>query len=429
MKIAKWLALAFICMASPVVLSQTEMGYSQESKGPEFHMDVVNMHVVNNPGLSRLNVLLEIVYDNLQFVKDKDGYKAGYEISVIVQDKSGEQVDGKTWSESLNANSFNETNKQNRYSLANHSFDVEPGKYKVIVKLQDAETNLAEEKVRQVEAKNFASLPISLSGIAFVSKIDFDSAGIARIRPQITDISKGIMDTSFAFFEIYQSDSLKEADLSYKIQGNQSKKIARGQYKVPLSGNRTYAYIPLHADSLQQDAYKLTIELTSGKEKISEEKEFYVRWSALPSNAVDLETAIDQLRYVAGKAEWKLLHKAKGDQRLEAFKDFWKRHDPTPGTEANEAMDMHYNRIEYANRNFSVMHRDGWRTDMGMVFIILGAPDDVERNAYPRYTKPYEIWYYYRYNHEFVFLDYTGFNDYRLEDPYSIYEIQRLAIN
>ena len=145
----------------------------------------------------------------------------------------------------------------------------------------------------------------------------------------------------------------------------------------------------------------------------------------MPTNARDLDAAIEQVRYVATREEWKRLKKAKGEDRIKEFKLFWKRHDPTPGTEANEAMEAHYSRVAYANQNFSVMQREGWRTDMGMVFIILGAPDDIERNAYPRYSKPYQIWRYYRYNRELLFYDQTGFGDYRLYTPFSIYEFQR----
>ena len=194
---------------------------------------------------------------------------------------------------------------------------------------------------------------------------------------------------------------------------------------APLSNATRRFWIKV--DSLNHGHYRLTVRAQAGKENAQAKKDFFIRWSSLPANARDLDEAIDQTRYIAGKDEWKKLKNAKGDQRLEEYKKFWLRRDPTPGTEINEALDAHYTRIEYANQNFRAMQNQGWRTDMGMVYVILGSPDDVERNAYPRYSKPYEIWYYYRYNTDFVFLDSTGFGDYRLETPYSIYEFQRLV--
>ena len=32
-------------------------------------------------------------------------------------------------------------------------------------------------------------------------------------------------------------------------------------------------------------------------------------------------------------------------------------------------------------------------------------------------VKPYEIWYYYQLDRECIFVDYSGFGDYRLQNP------------
>ena len=147
----------------------------------------------------------------------------------------------------------------------------------------------------------------------------------------------------------------------------------------------------------------------------------------MEANTVDdLNDAIEQLKYIASRKEYKKLKKSDNSKKFEVFKQFWKRRDPTPGTEVNEAMDEHYARVEYANQNFSVMQRKGWRTDMGMVYIILGPPDDIERNHYPIDSRPWERWYYYRINRSFLYFDYSGFGEYRLYTPFSIYEFQRL---
>ncbi len=52
-----------------------------------------------------------------------------------------------------------------------------------------------------------------------------------------------------------------------------------------------------------------------------------------------------------------------------------------------------------------------------MVFIILGSPDNIDRHPFEYDSKPYEVWQYYDLNHSFVFVDETGFGDYRLTTP------------
>jgi hypothetical protein len=51
-----------------------------------------------------------------------------------------------------------------------------------------------------------------------------------------------------------------------------------------------------------------------------------------------------------------------------------------------------------------------------MVLIRFGSPQNVERHPFESDSKPYEIWYYYDQNREFIFVDETGFGDYRLRN-------------
>ena len=105
------------------------------------------------------------------------------------------------------------------------------------------------------------------------------------------------------------------------------------------------------------------------------------------------------------------------DEKIESFKRFWAQRDPSPGTDRNELMDEYYNRVAYANENYTGF-RDGWKTDMGMIYIIFGSPSDIERHPFEQNYKPYEVWYYYHINRMFIFVDETGFGEYRLSVPY-----------
>jgi hypothetical protein len=60
---------------------------------------------------------------------------------------------------------------------------------------------------------------------------------------------------------------------------------------------------------------------------------------------------------------------------------------------------------------------EGWRSDRGMVYITLGPPNNIDRHPFDYDAKPYEIWEYYDMNQQFIFVDETGFGDYRLTTP------------
>ncbi|MBN2355058.1 GWxTD domain-containing protein [candidate division KSB1 bacterium] len=418
-----------IAFSASAVMAQPDIPRAQESPGPNFHFDVINFASPVDLQTSRLYLYIQVVFDELQFVKMTDGFEANYEVSAVIYDDDDYQVDGKSWKESMGAENYDMTNRRNRYSQSYQTFDLPPGEYNITITIQDLETRLSTIRKAKVELRDFSQPKLMLSDIGLVSQIITDSTGVRAIRPEVTDASKGVMDSTYTFFEIYNPENYDKVTIEYEIYATTLKTRIRKSYEKKLTGFRTLDYFMLHADSLSHDLYNLTVKAQHNDDSYKVKKNFYVRWSALPTSARDLDTAIDQVRYIATKDEWKRLKKSKGEQRQKEFLAFWQRHDPTPGTEANEAMDEHYARVEYANQHFSGMQRAGWRTDMGIIYIILGAPDDIDRNAYPRASKPYEIWYYYRYNRQFLFYDYTGFGDYRLETPYSIYEFQRLLNN
>ena len=77
---------------------------------------------------------------------------------------------------------------------------------------------------------------------------------------------------------------------------------------------------------------------------------------------------------------------------------FWKIQDIDPTTESNEFKQEIIVRIEYSNKHFSHF-KDGWKTDMGKVYITLGEPFEVleltNSGPYIKSTqREYQIWKY-----------------------------------
>jgi GWxTD domain-containing protein len=95
---------------------------------------------------------------------------------------------------------------------------------------------------------------------------------------------------------------------------------------------------------------------------------------------------------------------------------FWKKKDPNPADEENAVFDEYYRRINFANANFS-HYMEGWRSDRGMIYITLGPPNNIDRHPFEYDSKPYEVWEYYDLNEQYVFMDESGFGDYRLITP------------
>jgi len=102
---------------------------------------------------------------------------------------------------------------------------------------------------------------------------------------------------------------------------------------------------------------------------------------------------------------------------------FWRLRDPTPGTPENEFKTEHIARFQEANRRYRSA-REGWMTDRGRIYIILGKPINSEYIAGDSDVYPAEIWSYYGDTNkgmpthfELVFCQYKNAGEFKLYDP------------
>jgi GWxTD domain-containing protein len=397
-----------------------------KSPYPLFYYDIVAYADKQDLAMGRIDIFLEVVYDDVQFVKVEDTYKAEYELSAIVMD-GREQVDGDIWKESFTVDNFDATNSRNDISLSHKSFTLEPGKYTVQLRFEDVQSGKTYETDEKIRVEDYSKPDISASEVMFARKIEFENGQIKSIFPEVTTRNKGLGHPSYAYFEIYNPKLAESAELTFEIRAENSDYKKRYTETLALNGERSGYSLELPTDSLQHDRYTLGVEIVANNKKAELQKPFYVRWSGLPRNAGDLDEAIMQVHYIATREEWKKMRKASEPKKLEYFIEFWKNRDPSPGTDENEAMQSYYARVEMANQSFSVMGRKGWQTDRGLVFIILGPPNEVIQNNYPSNSRPYHIWQYYAINRQFEFFDRNGFGDFEFINPLSIVELQRFA--
>lgn len=106
---------------------------------------------------------------------------------------------------------------------------------------------------------------------------------------------------------------------------------------------------------------------------------------------------------------------------------FWKMRDPTPGTPENEYKEEIIKRFLEANKKFRRRSaREGWMTDQGRFYIILGPPASTEDIAGSSEIYPCEIWSYYGDPNKgmpthfcLVFFQWHATGEYKLYDPLS----------
>jgi GWxTD domain-containing protein len=83
------------------------------------------------------------------------------------------------------------------------------------------------------------------------------------------------------------------------------------------------------------------------------------------------------------------------EQRDKYIENFWRIRNPDQSSSFNSYKEEHYRRLAYANENFGVRGaEDGWRTDRGRMYIILGKPKQRAQYHESANVRPMEIWFY-----------------------------------
>lgn len=104
----------------------------------------------------------------------------------------------------------------------------------------------------------------------------------------------------------------------------------------------------------------------------------------------------EEVVYIIAPVEKEVFLQLKTDRERDMFiKAFWKHRDPTLSTPENEFKTEHYRRINYTNQFFGrALPIEGWKTDRGRIYIILGAPNDIQRFEGKTQVYPTEVWFY-----------------------------------
>jgi GWxTD domain-containing protein len=104
----------------------------------------------------------------------------------------------------------------------------------------------------------------------------------------------------------------------------------------------------------------------------------------------------EEVTYIISTDEKKEFLLLKSDDERDHFiQNFWSLRNPDPHSDSNSYREEHYRRLAYANQMFGhPMLGDGWQTDQGQIYIILGAPKQKADYQTGQNVKPMQIWFY-----------------------------------
>lgn len=416
----KKLLLAYLCIYSFLSFAQTEDESKNLDNKIRYYQDFISFK--GNDDKTRLDFFIKVPYNAVQFVKTGQGFEASYTVTVSIfsEDKS-KLITEKIWNEKIIAISFELTTSPDNFNLGSRSFELSPGTYSVKTILLDKDSKNEYTAESTVIVKQFDQYP-SLSDIMLISGKNVVD-GKSKIIPNVSRNLVSDRDPLDMFYEIY-SDTNRNLTIDYEIFNESVQQVYTSSQIVKVKSGKNQIFHNLDSLVLDLGKHLLKVSLKDSTQKVIDTsiKSFTSRWVGVPVYITDLDKAIDQMIYLASPEELSYIRDAETRiEKSKRFVAFWKKQDPNPADEYNPVFNEYYSRVAYANQNFTTYSLDGWKSDRGMVFIILGAPDNIDRHPFEYYAKPYEVWQYYNLNKQFIFMDYSGFGDYRLDPSTPLY--------
>ena len=398
-----------------IILFTTLVG----AQGINSNINSYKTNVILRPSENSMEVItfVEIFNRNLQFLKKDNYFESSYNLNISLISEDGSKIDEKSFSETIVVENFSQTVSRANPIQVITSFEIPLKEFSVNFSLKDMDTKLIGKKQRKFTKKN---LPSGNFSKIFEPIFVKNKKGSWEFALDKYPISINKVEVKNNILEFYQYFVLDKGNYFLDISLISDKKtVWNKSFEGETDKNYDYKFLQIPIENIDTSDLRVKIQVSqdgnvSSKSFPIEFKNDYLMLSSIKN----VDSALDQINYILKIEERKELRELKNSDKEKFFKKVWAKRDPDVTTKENELMIEYYKRVAFAEENFSRGSSGGWRSDMGMIYILFGRPDDISRSMNPQQSYNYETWYYFQINEEFRFVDDFGFGDYRLRTPF-----------
>ena len=362
----------------------------------------------------RVFVYFHIPHSSLQFIKKESAFQAGYEANLSVQDKRGMQKIHRVWKDSVLVEDYSGTMSPRRFVTFMTKFAVIPGEYRLLSDVMDLDTRDIAEYSQDLDLSQYTGEVILYPPIILEDRNGDWGFTKGKIPVLTKAVARSAGEITVHYSGRVQSGNAKIMTvLDSKGEGN----LWKHEQSINGEDNNFTLNLTIPDSVLKGIKFSLKAFLIQKNNSVSKSVDFSLKKAGISTFISDISDAIEQMRYILEDDEKLELKNSNRKEREKLFRSFWKKRDPTPNGFQNELMEEYYRRVHYANEHFTSF-QPGWKSDMGMIYILFGVPDDVERINSHSERKVFEAWHYLEINRNFTFVDENGFGDFRLQTPY-----------
>jgi GWxTD domain-containing protein len=332
-----------------------------------------------------------------------------------------------------------------------HEVFLKPGRYRVRASVSDPAGMKAKTREFTVECAPRPEGRLSLSDIQLATLIARDTTANRfnkngyHVLPNPGCVYGVSMPVCYYYVEMYGLSPLaagtdSTVTVSVSIRDSQDRPaVPAAPRRMQRAGASLVDVSGLQVGSLRTGTYRLRVDVADNAkhDSVSTEKTFYVyrvQDLAVKSEApqerndptgneflvMDAKTLDDHfgyLKYILSRNESKIYKKLNLEGKRNFLRDFWiEKNAAASDAGGIPYKDVYYDRLRLANERFTGAMKEGWKTDRGRVLIVYGEPDDIKRSTMSDTGDNYEIWRFDRVEGgtEFIFVDESGYGDYRL---------------
>ena len=430
-KISLYLTYIIVLLSVQSVSAQFFKSSRQPLDENYFYVDYALFKSEIPEKTARLEIYYQIINAALGFEETNQIFEAEYDLTIDLF-KDDKKYDSFKHNQIVRVNDKSKSTSVHDFRTNQVNFMVDEGKYEIIVRLYDPihfkeKVEKFKIKVNKYDYKYAKVSDVELvQAIAPLSETNsvFDK-GDLQLVPSVRHKFRVDDNSSLYFYlELYQgkdeTDEVRvETVLRHESKGMMYRDSLTSVFETPI----VRQFRELSIEDLRPGKYELIITVRGKRNKKVDTiyKDFEIMWTPQALIKHDYEMLVNQISLIASREDVEFLEsKTTYDERVKAYNAFWESQDPTPGTYENEVKTEFYRRVSIANRNFSSLFDNGWRTDRGRIYIMYGEPDQMDDYPVVPDRNPYQEWYYYQNSKylKFVFVDLNYDGDYKLVYPY-----------
>jgi GWxTD domain-containing protein len=325
-----------------------------------------------------------------------------------------------------------------------------PGQYDLVLYIQDAAIPAAVDSTTlTVQVPEYGSEQLAMSDIELAAAIDKNALdgndpffkNSLRVVPNPTRVfgkEQGPLNFYVETYNLLNNLPGETFIIRYAVSSADGKLLLRKAAARKKKVDAGVEFFTVPVDTLATGAYLLKFSLadTSGQEKIAKQTRFFIVNKHIAVKSGQDETSVISIALhselgvldeaTLDKEFRQALYLSNSEERqtyktlanVEAKRNFihlfWQK--KSTANDPRKFREEYLQRVKQANRDYTVMNKEGWQTDRGRVYIQYGPPSYVQHYPTSEGNRPYEEWEYNEIQGGsiFIFADFSGNRDYQL---------------